>query len=383
VTEIALAVFLTCTFIIAYVYVLYPLALVLIGFLRRRPTPKPISDEHLPTVSFFIPAYNEEKVIARKIDNTLALDYPRHKLAITVASDHSSDGTDEIVRSYRDRAVRLVRNERQKGKIGTLSELAAEVQTDVILITDANAFFEPDALRKLVAYFADPEVGMVTGHTTLQRTPTMVGEGEGTYQVYENVLKRAESDVISSAFVNGAMTAIRTEIFTAVPNYLEFDHILPLHVVNQWRRGAYAEDARFYEETAPNTGVEYNVRVRNATRGFAMVLLMNRYLDVWRHPGFALHVYSRKVLRWLIAVPGVGLFAANLALLHIPLFQLTFAVQLAFYAAALAGCCADRLGIKQRMLALPFYFCLVNYASLVGFSRAIRGMRMAVWSTGR
>jgi cellulose synthase/poly-beta-1,6-N-acetylglucosamine synthase-like glycosyltransferase len=234
-----------------------------------------------------------------------------------------------------------------------------------------------------MAYFGDPDVGMVTGHTTLDRTETMVGEGEGTYQTYENILKRAESDVISSAFVNGAMSAIRREIFTAVPSYLEFDHVLPLHVVNQGRRVAYADDARFYEETAPNTSAEYNVRVRNATRGFTMVLLMNRYLNVLRHPFFTLHVYSRKVLRWLIGVPAVGLFAANLALLHIPLFQLTFAAQIVFYAAALVGYVADWLGIKQGLLALPFYFCLVNYASLVGFSRAMRGLRIAVWSTGR
>ncbi len=382
-TGVALTLFIACSFIIAYVYVLYPLLLILIGSLRRRPTPDQMPDEQLPSVSFLIPAYNEEKFIAQKIENTLALDYPRDKLEITVVSDHSSDGTDSIIRGYIDQGIRFVRNETQKGKIATLSELGAKAQTDVILITDANAIFEPDSLRNLVAYFGDPGVGLVSGHTTLKRTDTMVGEGEGTYQTYENLLKRAESDLFSNAFVNGAMSAIRREMFLAVPDYLEFDHVLPLHVVNRGYRVAYAKDAHFYEETAPHTRAEYNVRVRNATRGFTMALLMNRYLNLARHPWFALHVCSRKVLRWLVAVPAAGLFAANLALLHLPLFQLTFAVQIAFYIAAFTGYLADRLGIKHGLLALPFYFCLVNYASLVGFSRAIRGERIAVWSTGR
>jgi cellulose synthase/poly-beta-1,6-N-acetylglucosamine synthase-like glycosyltransferase len=380
---VALALFIAFGFIIAYVYVLYPLLLILIGSLRRRPAPDPMSDEQLPTVSFLIPAYNEEKVIARKIENTLALDYPRDKLEITVASDRSTDATDSIIQRYIDQGIRFVRNETQKGKIATLSELGAQAKTDVILVTDANAIFEPDSLRNLVAYFGDSDVGMVTGNATLERAETMVGEGEGTYQSYENMLKRAECDVFSSAFANGAMSAIRRDLFLALPDYLEFDHVLPMHVVNQGCRVAYAEHARFYEETASHTSAEYKVRVRNATRGFTMVMLMGRYLDVLQHPWFTLHLYSRKVLRWLVGVPAVGLFTANLALLHLPLFQLTFAAQIGFYTAALAGYLADRRGIKQGFLALPFYFCLVNYASLVGFSRALRGQRIAVWSTGR
>jgi cellulose synthase/poly-beta-1,6-N-acetylglucosamine synthase-like glycosyltransferase len=381
--QLALIIFISSFLWIAYVYALYPLFLIIAGFFRRRPKPEQMSDEELPTVSILIPAYNEEKVIARKIESTLALDYPADKLEVTVVSDCSTDATDRIVQGYLDKGIRFIRNETQKGKIGTISELGTQAKTEVILITDANATFESDSLRKLVSHFRDPKVGIVNGNKVLERTPTMVGKGEGVYWIYETLLKRAESSVFSNAFITGAMTAIRRELFIPVPVYLEFDHILPLHVVNHGSRVIFEKEACFHEETAPSSRAEYKVRVRNAVRGFTMVLMMGHYVNVLRHPWFSLHVFSRKVMRWLIGMPAAGLFIANMGLLHLPLFQMVFAAQIIFYAAALAAHFLDRYGIKHGLLALPFYFCLVNYASVVGLWRALRGQRVAVWSTGR
>lgn len=381
--EVALALFIVFAAIIAYVYALYPLFLIVVGRIRRRPKPRPLWDDELPTVSMLIPAYNEETVIAQKLDSTLALDYPADKLRITVASDCCTDATESIVRAYGERGVRLVRNETQKGKIATISELATGEKADLILITDANAIFETDALRKVVAHFRDPKVGIVDGNRLLHRTPTMAGEGEGAYWSYETVLRRADSDVFSTTFINGAMTVIRRELFVPLPSYLEFDHILPLHAVNQGYRVVFENLAHFYEETAASTGVAYKIRVRNAVRGFTMVLMMGCYLNIFRHPWFTFHLFSRKVLRWLIGVPAVGLFVANIGLLHLVPFQFTLAAQILFYVLAVAGYLLDRFGIKQGLLALPYYFCLVNYASLVGFFKAVCGQRMAVWSTGR
>jgi cellulose synthase/poly-beta-1,6-N-acetylglucosamine synthase-like glycosyltransferase len=211
----------------------------------------------------------------------------------------------------------------------------------------------------------------------------MVGEGEGVYWIYETRLKQADSDVFSNAFVTGAMTAIRQELFLAIPGYLEFDHILPLHVVNKGFRVAFAMDARFFEETAPSSRAEWNVRVRNAVRGFSMVLLMKRYLNLRKHPWFVLHVYSRKVLRWLVAFPMAGILLSSLLLLDIQFFRLTIMAQVLFYGAALVALGIDLSGRKQGFFALPFYFCLVNAASIVGFFRALQGQRLAVWGTGR
>jgi cellulose synthase/poly-beta-1,6-N-acetylglucosamine synthase-like glycosyltransferase len=380
---LALAMFWLCAFFIAYVYLLYPLLLILAGYLCRRPPPPPLPDAELPTVHVLIPAYNEEKIIARKIEGTLNLDYPKERLLCTVISDRSTDATDSIVQRYTNRGIRFLRNEVNKGKIQTLSEIGSQSQADVLLITDANAIFDRDALRKLVAHFADPCVGLVNGNRIMERTATMAGEGEGAYWVYETALKRAESDVFSNAFITGAMTAIRRPLFVPLPGYLEFDHVLPLHVVNQGYRVVFAADALFYEATAVSSRAEWRVRVRNAVRGFTMVLAAGRYISFRRHPWFVLHVYSRKVLRWSVAIPVIGLLVSNAALLRTPVFQVAGALQALFFAAALAGLFLDRLGLRQRWLALPFYFCLVNAASLVGFFQAIRGRRLAVWTTGR
>jgi cellulose synthase/poly-beta-1,6-N-acetylglucosamine synthase-like glycosyltransferase len=370
-------------FYVLYVYALYPLFLLIAGALRRRTLPKPADDVDLPSVTILIPAYNEADIIVRKVESTLALDYPAGKLRIVVVSDCSEDGTDEIVRGYEDNRLRFLRNETQSGKIATLSRLGSESDTDVIVITDANAIFDKNALRELVRRFRDPTVGLVNGNKVLKLTETMVGDGEGAYWIYETRLKQAESDVFSNAFVTGAMTAIRRDLFLPLPGQLEFDHVLPLHIVNEGYRVVFADDACFHEETAPSSGAEWNVRVRNAIRGFTMVFQMGKFLEVRRHPWYALHVYSRKVMRWLIGIPALFLLITNLALLQSPWFRLILGAQIAFYSAALVAWILDRMGRKQGILALPFYFCLVNAASLVGFWKAARGQRMAVWSTGR
>jgi len=380
---LALVLFIAAAFDFAYVYVLYPLFLIVLGRVRRRPTPEPPTDAELPSVSVLIPAYNEEKIIRRKLETTLALDYPPDKVEITVVSDRSSDATDEIVTGFGDPRIRFIRNEEQKGKITTVSELAPRTEADIILITDANAIFDPGALRKVAAHFRDPKVGIVNGNKVLKRTDTMVGEGEGIYWIYETALKKADSDVFSNAFITGAMTAIRRELFMPIPGYLEFDHVLPLHVVNKGYRVIFEPEARFYEETAPSSKAEWKVRVRNAVRGFTMVLTMDRYLDAGLHPWFTWHVYSRKVMRWLMLIPQIILLLANPFLLYLPLFKLIFAAQCLFYAMAVLGWLLDRAGIRQNILALPFYFCLVNAASLAGFINALRGRRLSVWQTGR
>ena len=369
---------------IGSVYVFYPALLILIGACRRPSQPVPVADDALPSVLMLIPAYNEEHVIARKIENALSLDYPSNKLEMLVVSDCSTDRTDEIAASFAEKGVRFLRNTEQKGKIRTLSELGAEASADILLITDANAIYAPDALRMLVAPFADPNVGIVNGNRRLIPSASMAGEGEGIYWRYETMLKKAESDVFSNAFITGAMTAIRRELFLPLPGYLEFDHVLPLHVVNCGYRVVFEERACFEEDTAPHASAEWRVRVRNAVRGFTMVLEMHRFLRIARHPGFVLHVWLRKVLRWLIGVPALLALLSNIVLATVhPFYIFLLFGQLAFYAAACAGWLLERIGRARALLAIPFYFCLVNAASLVGLWHAIRGQRLAVWKTGR
>jgi len=284
-----------CLAWIFYAYFGYPILLLILASLRRHVPPPDLPDEQLPSFHMIIPAYNEEAVLAHKLESTLALDYPAGKLQVTVVSDRSKDGTDRIAQGFVTRNLRFIRNEEQKGKIRTLSDLGATVSEDILLITDANAIFAPDALRRLASYFADPRVGIVNGNRTLNASESMAGLGEAIYWRYETALKQAESRITSNAFIQGAMTAIRSNLFTPIPGELEFDHVLPLHVVNQGKRVLFAPDAHFTEDTAPNSSAEWKVRVRNAVRGFTMVREMGQWIDIRHHVGFVFHVWSRKV----------------------------------------------------------------------------------------
>ncbi len=372
-----------CFLWIFYAYFGYAALLLVLGVVRRKPIPEPLPDEALPTIRMLVPAYNEEDVLARKLDTTLASDYPAKRLFVTVVSDCSTDATDEIAKRYVSKGITFIRNERQKGKITTLSDLGQACEEDIILITDANAIFEPDCLRRLAAYFADPKVGIVNGNRTLTASDSMAGLGERLYWNYETRLKKAEAMITSNAFITGAMTAIRRELFTPIPGYLEFDHILPLHVVNQGKRVVFASDAHFSEETAPSSKAEWKVRVRNSVRGFSMVMEMGKWIRISRHMGFVFHVWSRKILRWLVGVPAIGLFVASIPMAMCPVAGWLFKLQALFYAAVLAGWLAERTRTKLKPVVIPYYFFLVNAATLVGLLRAVRGQRLAVWGTGR
>ena len=379
---------LLCGFCLAwifYAYFGYPMLLLFLAALRRYKTPAGLPDEQLPSFRMLIPAYNEEAVLAHKLETALALDYPPGKFCITVVSDRSTDDTDRIARSFlsANSNLRFIRNEDQKGKIRTISDLGATVSEDILLITDANAIFARDALRRLAAYFADPQVGIVNGNRTLKASQSMAGLGEALYWRYETALKQAESRITSNAFIQGAMTAIRSELFTPIPGELEFDHVLPLHVVNQGKRVVFAGDAHFSEDTAPDSAAEWKVRVRNAVRGFTMVREMGQWIDIRRHTGFVFHVWSRKVLRWLVGLPAIGLFVFSAPMLGMPLLRWIFLMQAAFYLVVLCGWLAETHGVRLKLAVIPYYFCLVNAATLVGFFRAMRGQRMATWGTTR
>jgi len=154
-------------------------------------------------------------------------------------------------------------------------------------------------------------------------------------------------------------------------------------VVNQGKRVVFAADAHFTEDTAPDSAAEWKVRVRNAVRGFTMVREMGQWIDIRRHAGFVFHVWSRKILRWLVGLPAIGLFLCSTPMVGDPVLRWLFLMQILFYVMVLCGWLAERRGLRLKLAVIPYYFCLVNAATLVGFFRAMRGQRMATWGTGR
>jgi cellulose synthase/poly-beta-1,6-N-acetylglucosamine synthase-like glycosyltransferase len=377
----AAAVFWGALVTVAYVYVGYPLLVFLLARLRGRPVRR--DADHLPTVSFIIAAYNEEAAIAAKLDNTLALDYPRDRLEVIVVSDGSTDGTDEIVRTrYAGRATLLALGGRQ-GKTMGQNRAAAIARGDILVFSDATTMYRPDCLRKLVRNFADPAVGLVTGDVLYGREAGATADrGRAAYWNYESVLRRQESAVHSVLGAAGCVYAMRRRLYTPLPADLISDVVQCVKVVQQGYRAVVDDEALVYEP-AESRGIreELERRARVIARSLRGKWYLRDFFHPLRHPWFCWQILSHRLLRWAVPIFLVVAFVANLALLDRPLYRVLLGAQLAFYATALAGYALERRRIRVRGVTIPLYFCLVNLAPLLALRTLARGDRKVTWET--
>ena len=371
-------VFIVSVALLAYVYLGYPVLLRLIVFVRG---PRPVRKADItPTVSLVISAYNEAAVIRGKLQNALALDYPREQLQIVVVSDASSDSTDEIVREYRDRNVTLVRRDERQGKTAGLNHVVPTLRSDIVVFSDANAMYQPDALRKLARNFADSAVGCVTGEARyLSQGRAAADRGERAYWDYEIQIKRMETAVGSMVGGDGKIYAIRRDLWRALPNNAINDFLNPLQIVEAGWRGVYEAEAICHEETAGAIRSEYRRRVRIVSRSWRAVFQAAGVLNPLRVGLFAWSVVSHKVLRWLS-----GLFSVVVAAGLVYVAVTVTGRQPMFGVGALAvAAVAAATGPGRRLLALGAYFVVINAASLVGVARGTFGSVSGVWTTPR
>jgi len=361
-----------------YTYAGYPLLLFLISSLRPRPVER---NEFLPTVTLIITAYNEERHLSEKLENTLALDYPAELLEIIVASDCSSDRTDDIAREFKNRGVKLVRQRERLGKTAAQNSAVEQARGEIILFSDATSSYHRDVVRMLMPSFADPGVGCVAGRLVyVDPAESHVGKGARSYWSYEVFLKKHESRAGSLIGASGCLYAVRRSAY--VPLYHEAcsDFIIATKMVEQGLRAVYEPLAVCTEETNRQSGREMNMRVR---------IIAQTFTDLWRHRtmmnplrrGFyALQLLSHKVMRYFVPFFLIALLAASAILARGSLsFQLLLVLQLAGYGAGVLAWLLDRAGVRSRLLVLPQYFLLANIASLIAFYKFLRGERYARW----
>jgi cellulose synthase/poly-beta-1,6-N-acetylglucosamine synthase-like glycosyltransferase len=333
-----------------------------------------------------IAAYNEEQVIARKLDSLVALDYPREQLEILVASDGSEDATNEIVERYATQGVRLLALPRG-GKASALNRAANEARGDVLVFTDANSIFEPGAVRALVRPLADSSVGAVAGDQRYVEpdVPTGTAEGERRYWDLDRLFKVQASRAGSAIGATGAIYAMRRELFEPLLPDVNDDLLNSLRVIVAGRRVVFAPDATAFEEVAPTTEQEFSRKVRVMVRGLRCVWVMRAALDPRRTGFYALHLFSQKILLRTAVVP-LGVLAATSASLwrRGPFYKLVTVAQAALYGAGGAGIAlAGRPVGRRRWLALPGYFTLVNAASAVALWKLARREGSGLWQTRR
>lgn len=360
-----------------YSYAIFPLFIQ--GLARLFPSSWQKGD-FLPVVTIIISAYNEEKDIEEKIQNSLLLNYPEDKIEIIVSSDGSTDRTNDIVASIQDKRLRLKAFAERLGKTACLNKVITEIKGEIVVFTDANSMFEPDMLTHLVRNFQDPKVGCVTGWTKYYDSQSGE-ETTGIYAKLERTTKQAESLVSSCVGADGAIFAIRTELYIPLGTNDINDLIIPLNVVKQGKRVVLDEGIFCVEETTKGVKNIFSRQVRITTRT-AWALWRNiSLLNVFRYGSFSYLLLSHKILRLLTPFFLAAAFVLNLLLLFESLFyQATMLGQLLFWLTgvlALAG-----LG-KGKIASICKYFLITFAAQFVGCLRMARGIEDIMWTPKR
>jgi cellulose synthase/poly-beta-1,6-N-acetylglucosamine synthase-like glycosyltransferase len=371
-----------CVITVLYTYLGYPLLLIVLSTFIRRPIRA--DDDHRPTVTLLIAAYNEEKIIEEKVRNSLALEYPEGKLEIVVASDGSTDRTAEIVEPFTAQGVTFFNYPENRGKGTMLNETVPRLESEIIVFSDASVIYEPRAIIELVRNFADPEVGGVWGDKIYRNPGDVVsGAGESLYLRYEKFSKRRENLLGSIVSAEGSMLAVRKCIFRPIDIGVADDYHLSTMIRDQDYRLIYEPRAVSYEDVAPSSHDEYRRKVRIIQRGLCGFWLMRHLANPLRTGVYAIQMISRQFLRRAVAVLFPVMFLLNLVLAFSGLsvlYWLLLAGQTAILLLGLAGrIMGAGEGTVPFVVYAPYYFLMVNAAALKGSWNWIRGRRAVTW----
>jgi cellulose synthase/poly-beta-1,6-N-acetylglucosamine synthase-like glycosyltransferase len=367
-------VFISLSSLILYIYAGYPLVLFIAGLFKRKSKIK--NEYDLPSVALIISVHNEYKIIRDKIENSLQLDYPQNKLRIVVASDGSDDGTIDIVREYAARNVVLKAFEKRSGKSATLNRALVGLEDDIVVFSDANAFYRKDAIRKLAYNFKDPEVGCVVGNLTYIDSESNVGKGESLYWRYEAFLNRLESRIKSVLVATGTIFAIRRELYHPVCADVANDFQIPADIASQGFGVVYEREAVATEKVSTFFTEEFKRKYRIIIRGLTGFSYLRKNSCGKRR---IFQFISRKLLRWWIGPILPVLFAVNLFLVNESLFLGLFVLQTLFYLLALTGYITGGEPKQSKIFYIPFYFVMVNLAAFSAIVTYISGKRFSVW----
>ena len=381
---IALILFWAAVFLIIYTYFGFPLGVILRGLLWDFPYQE--EPTYQPTVSLVISAYNEVNSIAAKLDNILSMEYPQDRLEIVIASDGSTDGTDSIVERYKGQGVNLVSLPRV-GKAAALNAAVNASSGEILVFSDANSMYKTDAIQKLVPPFADPKVGGVAGNQVYKTkvSGASSSDGERAYWNFDRMLKRFQSKSGNTLAATGAIYAIRRSLFRPIPDGVSDDFVTSTAVIVQGYRLVFAPEAIAYEPVAATTQVEFGRKVRVIIRSWKAFIFRRELLNPFRYKFYAIQLFSHKILRYLVFLPlGMLFFVSPFLWKAGLLYQMATMGQVAFYSCALSGWLLHRTRFgRKKIFTIPFYFCMVNTASLVAILNVLRGRQIKHWEPQR
>ena len=351
---------------------------------RARRWPRPLSHPApgtpLPEVCVVVVAHNEGSRIAARLENLLASEYPREKLRVLLISDGSTDDTVARAEALRDPRVEILALPERQGKAAGLNAALAHTTAGIIVLTDARQRFAPDAIARLTAHFADPQIGAVSGALEIDAARSAAGSGVDTYWRYEKLLRAAESRVDSCIGCTGAIYAIRPALYSPIPtDTLLDDVIIPMQIAARGARVIHDPAALAFDPQTLEPTSEQRRKARTLAGNFQMLFRHPGWLLPWRHRlWWAL--LSHKYLRLAAPVFLFAAFASNLALTVAPFYQITLATQLLFYSAAALGALPG--GSRLRVLALPAGFVFLNAMTLRGLHHYLTHTGRTGWNQG-
>lgn len=365
---------------LAYTWIGYPLILWLLKSVMRFRYRRA---QALTTgrLTIILAVYNEERHIHAKIENCLALEYPRNLIEVIIASDGSTDATEQIVQEFagRDSRIRLIRSAGRTGKSGMQNLAASVARGDILLFTDAETTTKSDLLARVCAHFANSRIGMVAPVVHFTRLGTSVSQGQGAYWRFELFLRQLESDLGILATCSGSAFAVRRELFRPIPPQYGDDCVVPLDIRLQGFRIVQDPHIIVYDEMPHSIEGELRARVRMTARNWAGILSRPGILNPFRFPGTSWGLISHKFLRWMTPVFLGLMYLVNGALLLHHNFILIFFLQTCFYLAALIGWRRSRSQLCEPIFGFPFAFCLANVGFLLGLVKWARGQQIVAY----
>lgn len=366
--------FWACLAVLVYSYAGYPVLVALVA--RTRPSHGSAGETSLPSVSILLSVFNEEAVIHEKIENFLAFDYPPELLELVVVSDGSTDATESLVAGHPSGRVRLLSQTVRQGKTAALNRAVSEATGEILVFTDADSMFRSDALRRLAARFSSADVGLVSGRTLYVDPETGKPLAAGLYRAYEEWIKSHESRAFSIVGADGAIYALRRELFEPLSPDLINDFVHTIQVAAKGKRAVSEPDAVCLEPAADCGADELARQTRIMAQSWHVVVSQLPLLLAAGKTGYVWQLLSHKALRWLSLPLMAGLLMANVVLAASGAgYGVFLAVQLAAYAGAWAG--YRGAGGAFRVL---YFFVLLQVSGMLGLVGFVRGRRFVTWN---
>ncbi|MEP6613635.1 MAG: glycosyltransferase family 2 protein [Mucilaginibacter sp.] len=349
--------------------------------LKGRPVIPAVDNDTLPDCTLVVAAYNEESYMEAKITNCLALNYPAGKLKLLFVTDGSSDKTPDIISKYPQ--VQLLHQPQRAGKIAAVHRAMEYVTTEIAVFTDANTFLNADAIINICRHYADKTVGCVAGEKRVQmdEDADASAAGEGFYWKYESALKKWDSELYSVVGAAGELFSVRKSLYQDVPaDTVLDDFMISMLIATKGYRIVYEPEAYAIENASENVSEELKRKIRIAAGGIQSILRLPQLFNPFKFPVLSFQYISHRVLRWTVTpFLLILIFVLNAFLPGTFLYNSIFVAQILFYFLAFLGFIMEKRQIRIKALFVPYYFCVMNYAVLMGIIRYFTKKQSAVW----